>query len=60
MVNTSIAGDQVALRVTADLLKKESAVSYDPFSDVDGPGEIGGLSTWAKLLITPDKERYSR
>lgn len=60
MVNAPIAGDLAALRLTADWLEKESAVSYDPFPGVDDPGKISGLATRAKLLLTPDTARYSR
>ena len=52
--------NKVALRVSADWLQKDSAVSYDSFSGVSDPKKIDGLSVRSKLLILPDTERDSR
>jgi iron complex outermembrane receptor protein len=52
-------GEQLAVRLSADWLQKESAVSYDPFPGVDNPAEIEALSLQGKLMYLPDTERDS-
>ncbi len=59
MINVPVHSDKVALRVAADWLEKESAVSYDGFAGVSDPAKINGVSIRSKLLILPDTERDS-
>lgn len=51
--------EQLAIRLSADWLQKESAVSYDPFPGVDNPAAIEALSLQGKLLYLPATERDS-
>ncbi|MBU2869854.1 TonB-dependent receptor [Colwellia sp. E2M01] len=54
MVNVPIIDDQVAVRLSGDLYKKESAVNYTPYEGVSNPGESEALSLRGKVLFTPD------
>ena len=58
MVNLPI-NEQLAVRLSADWLQKESAVSYDSFPGVDNPAAIEALSLQGKLLYLPATERDS-
>lgn len=58
MVNLPV-NEQLAVRLSADWLQKESAVSYDPFPGVDNPAAIEALSLQGKLLYLPATERDS-
>ena len=60
MVNMPLTQDTLALRIVADTLRQESAVSYDSFPGVSSPGDIEGLSLRSKLLFTPLTERDTR
>lgn len=60
MVNLPVTDDRVAVRLSADWLQKESAVSYTAFTGIDNPGAIEAKSLQGKLLFIPDDERESR
>ena len=54
MINAPIIEDQVAIRLSGDLYKRESPVNYTSYEGVDNPGEVKALSLRGKILITPD------
>lgn len=60
MINLPLTEDTLALRIVADTLRKESAVSYDAFPGVSHPGDIEGQSLRSKLLFTPLSENDAR
>ena len=54
MVNLPVIEDQVALRLSGDVYKRESTVNYTAYEGVDNPAEMKALSLRGKLLITPN------
>lgn len=53
MINAPIIEDQIAVRLTGDLYKRESPVSYTSYDGVNNPGDVEALSLRGKMLITP-------
>lgn len=54
MVNTSIIDEQLAFRLTGDLVKRESAVNYTAYEGASNPSEVDALALRGKVLLTPD------
>lgn len=60
MVNTPIVEDQVAVRLSGDLYKRQSPVSYTSYEGVNNPADVEALSLRGKVLITPHFAPESR